>query len=229
MPTSRDPMPPTTSRLLVTAGPTHEPIDRVRFIGNRSSGRLGIAIAEAAAERGIPTTLLLGPVENPPDPPPPQVDLRRFRTAAELESELEARAADFDLVIMAAAVADFRPKAVFDGKHRRSEEGLAIELEPVPDLLAGLAARRRPGQRLIGFALEPEAELEARAMAKLRRKAIDAIVANPLETMDAPDIRATVFFADGTQATPPGHPAAIDKERFAAWLLDLLLDPHDPT
>lgn len=222
-------MPPTTSRLLVTAGPTHEPIDRVRFIGNRSSGRLGIAIAEAAAARGIPTTLLLGPVENPPDPPLPQVDLRRFRTAAELQSMLETLGGDFDLVIMAAAVADFRPRTMLDGKHRRAESGLAIELEPVPDLLAGLAARRRPGQRLVGFALEPESELEASATAKLRRKAIDAIVANPLETMDAPDIRATVFFADGTQATPPGHPAAIDKERFAAWLLDLLLGPPDPT
>ena len=219
-------MPP---RLLITAGPTHEPIDRVRFIGNRSSGRLGIAIARIAASRGLPTTLLLGPVEQPPDPLLPQVEVRRFRTAAELEAELETLASDFDLVIMAAAVADFRPRTVLEGKHRRTDAGLAIELEPVPDLLAGLAARKRPGQRLVGFALEPEAELETRATAKLRRKAIDAIVANPLETMDAPDIRATVFFADGTKATPPGHPAAIDKERFAAWLLERLLGPRDPT
>jgi phosphopantothenoylcysteine decarboxylase / phosphopantothenate---cysteine ligase len=226
MPTSRDPSRPMRPRLLVTAGPTHEPIDRVRFIGNRSSGRLGIAIAKAAADRGIPTTLLLGPVENAPDPTHPQIEVRRFRTAAELASSLEAISDGFDLVIMAAAVADFRPRSILDGKHRRTEAGLAIELEPVPDLLAGLAARRRPGQRLVGFALEPEAELETRAIAKLRRKAIDAIVANPLETMEAAEIRGIVHFADGTRATPPEHPAAIDKDRFAAWLVDLLADPR---
>lgn len=222
MPTSSDPTLPKRPRLLITAGPSHEPVDQVRFIGNRSSGRLGVAIAKAASDRGLPATLLLGPIENPPDLSCPRLEVRRFRTAAELEAELDLLAGDFDLVIMAAAVADFRPRTVLAGKHRRTDAGLSIDLEPVPDLLAGLAARRRPGQRLIGFALEPEAELEARATAKLRRKAIDAIVANPLETMDSPNIRATVYFADGTKATPPEHPSAIDKERFAGWLLDVL-------
>lgn len=214
-------------RLLVTAGPTHEPIDRVRFIGNRSSGRLGTAIAVAAARRGIPTTLLLGPVESAPDLSIPHLAVARFRTAADLAALLAAESDRHDLIVMAAAVADFRPRQAFEGKHRRTESGLSIELEPVPDLLAGLATRRRPGQRLVGFALEPEAELESRAIAKLRRKGIDAIVANPLETMDSPEILATVFFADGTKATPPEHPLAIGKDRFAAWLLDRLAEPPD--
>lgn len=210
--------------MLVTAGPTHEPIDRVRFIGNRSSGRLGLAIAEAAVRRGSPTTLLLGPIESAPSRPDPHLDIVRFRTAAELERLLEARADRHDLVVMAAAVADFRPRSVHEGKHARTAEGLSLELEPVPDLLAALAARRRPGQRIVGFALEETSELESRAAAKLRRKAIDAIVANPLETMDAGDIRGLLLFADGRRETPPGHPAAISKQAFAEWLVGRLLE-----
>jgi phosphopantothenoylcysteine decarboxylase/phosphopantothenate--cysteine ligase len=210
-------------RTLVTAGPTHEPIDRVRFLGNRSSGRLGLAIAEAAARRGCPTTLLLGPVESPPSPPIPQLELLRFRTAADLERLLREHAPECDLIVMAAAVADFRPRSLHDGKHRRTDEGLTLELEAVPDLLAGLASRRRSGQRIVGFALEEASDLEDRAVAKLRRKAIDAIVANPLETMDAREVRGLLFFADGRRETPPGHPEAIAKEAFASWLVDRLL------
>lgn len=234
MSTSSPPPPSSVStsrsrpRLLVTAGPTHEPIDRVRFIGNRSSGRLGLAIAEAAADRGCPTTLLLGPIEMPPSTTHPQLDLARFQTAADLERLLLEHASRSDLVVMAAAVADFRPRSVHDGKHRRTGGGLTLELEPVPDLLAGLASNRRPGQRIVGFALEEASDLEARAADKLRRKAIDAIVANPLETMDAREIQGLLLFADGRRETPPGHPAAISKKAFASWLVGRLLEEDEP-
>ena len=211
-------------RVLVTAGPTQEPIDRVRFIGNRSSGRLGLAIAEAARRRGCPTTLLLGPIESAPSVTDPQLELVRFRTAAELEQLLREQSDRHDLVVMAAAVADFRPRSVLEGKHARTAGGLSLDLEPVPDLLASLASRRRPGQRIVGFALEEASSLEARAADKLRRKSIDAIVANPLETMDAGEIRGLLLFADGRRETPPGHPDAIPKQAFAEWLVGRLLE-----
>lgn len=209
-------MPPT--RLLITAGPTHEPIDAVRFLGNRSSGRMGVAIADAACAREWSVTLLLGPTHL--EPSDTQVRLRRFRTAADLQALLRTHTPDADVLIMAAAVADYRPKpnpAMADGKFRRSNAPFALDLEPTPDLLAEVASHRRPDQFFVGFALEPRQDLLASARAKLTRKKVDLVVANPLETMDSPQIEATLLAADGSSTATPG---LMPKTAFAPWLLD---------
>jgi phosphopantothenoylcysteine decarboxylase/phosphopantothenate--cysteine ligase len=215
-------MPPSAStsrRLLVTAGPTHEPLDAVRYLANRSSGRMGLALAEEAARRGHPTTLLLGPTGlQPPESTP--VSVIRFQTAAELQEELRRCWPVHDVLIMAAAVADFRPASGGEGgKISRGEAGLTLQLEPTPDLLADLAERTRPDQTVIGFALEPSKRLEESARRKLTDKGVDAIVANPLRTMNAERITATVYLRDGRVLTPPPDLA---KAKFAQWLLDRL-------
>lgn len=205
-----------SQRILITAGPTHEPIDAVRFIGNRSSGKLGIALAREAAARGLDATLLLGPVCADA---PAGVSVSRFRTTSELQSLLREHGPRADVVIMAAAVADFRPKTVqSDGKIKRAAAGLTLELEATPDLLAELGANRRAGQTLIGFALEPRERLVESAKNKLERKRVDAIVANELETMDAETIRATVF----TKTRAIDTPGMMPKDAFAPWLLDVI-------
>ncbi|MBX3357538.1 MAG: phosphopantothenoylcysteine decarboxylase [Phycisphaeraceae bacterium] len=225
-------MSPSTRRtILITAGPTHEPIDAVRFIGNRSSGRLGIRLAEQAADRGWGVTLLLGPV--PATPSDSRVRVRRFRTVSDLDlllrEEFPGKSGQEGpgpgVLVMAAAVADYRPVRVGGApvdpvkttKFRRAPGPLTIELEATPDLLAACSDRAAPGQILVGFALEPRAALQESARAKLERKRVDMIVANPLETMDAPDIEATVVRRVGQNAATPG---VISKERFAVWLMD---------
>lgn len=123
---------------------------------------------------------------------------------------------------MAAAVADYRPKVdptMWNGKFRRHSTNLTLELEPTPDLLAEISLSRRPGQTLIGFALEPRDELAASAKAKLERKGVDLVVGNPLETMDSPDIEATLFARSGLQTPAPKMP----KDAFAAWLMDRIV------
>ena len=208
--------PPKPPRLLITAGPTHEPIDAVRYIGNRSSGRLGVALADAAAQKLWQVTLLLGPV--PLAPQDSRVRLERFRTTAELQSLLARHWPQSDALVMAAAVADYRPVSASPGaKIKRESSNLTIELEPTPDLLAACTTNKRPDQFVVGFALEPRDRLEDSARAKLARKNLDLIVANPLETMDSPDIHATLFAADGSRM-PMNDP--IPKERFASMLLD---------
>ena len=203
-------------RVLITAGPTHEPIDQVRYIGNRSSGRLGIALAHESHRRGWPTTLLLGPVAADPAPFP-QENVHRFRTAAELEHLLQQFWKGHDVLIMAAAVADFTPaQRQAAGKIRR-DGAMTLELKPTPDLLTGLAASTRADQLVIGFALEPAEELEQRAKRKLVSKHADAIVANPIETMDSETIDARLFLREGTMRSPG---RAMPKTEFAAWLFD---------
>jgi phosphopantothenoylcysteine decarboxylase/phosphopantothenate--cysteine ligase len=198
--------------MLITAGPTHEPIDAVRYIANRSSGRLGIALAEAARDAGWEVTLLLGPV---PTPDLPGVAVRSFASTADLAALLDKCFAQCDVLIMAAAVADYRPRQGVLGKWPRAREHVQLELEPTPDLVAGCAARKRAGQRIIGFALDESAQLAARAQAKLAAKQLDAIVANPLETMGADEIRATIYAANGAVLTRPGT----SKREFARWLI----------
>ena len=207
---------PRPVRVLITAGPTHEPIDAVRFLGNRSSGKLGIELARAARERGHHVSLLLGPT---PEPAPAE-GVTRFRTHADLRALLERQFGESDVLIMAAAVADFRPRSPApDAKIRRSDDGkgLSLELEPTSDLLAEVGARRRAGQIIIAFALEPAEDLERSARAKLERKGSDAIIANPLETMDSDHIDATMFFARDVPAESPGP---LTKRGFADWLIE---------
>ncbi|MCH2133742.1 MAG: phosphopantothenoylcysteine decarboxylase [Phycisphaerales bacterium] len=218
-----DPSTSAMPRLLVTAGPTREPIDAVRFIGNRSSGRMGHAIATEAARRGWPTTLLLGPVTTPaPDGP----RIERFQTGTELQDLLTHHWPSHDMLIMAAAVADFVPESRHAGKLSRRDGDLVLTLKPAPDLLTALAKSRRPDQTMVGFALEEAADLPERAAAKLQRKNLDAIVANPLAAMEAPDVDATLLTRDGACIeAPPG----LSKPAFAAWLLDHLATIHDGT
>jgi phosphopantothenoylcysteine decarboxylase/phosphopantothenate--cysteine ligase len=195
-------------RVVVTAGPTHEPVDDVRFIGNRSSGKMGFAMAAAAAARGAAVTLLAGP--GTPGATPEAVERRLdFESAADLDRLLGETAPAADVVVMAAAVSDFRPAARAPGKLSRRESGGApvqIALTPNPDLLSNLAHGRRGGTPfVVGFAAELGAgdTLAARAAAKLREKACDAIVANdvgqPGIGFGADDNAVTVVFADGAR------------------------------
>ena len=208
-----------TPRLLITAGPTYEPIDAVRFIGNRSSGRLGGAVADDWAKAGWSVTMLLGPNAAAPDEQ--QITVIRFGSVADLETLLTEHLPGCDVLVMAAAVSDYRPAAsdVDLGGKRRRGGSMPLALEPTPDLLAGCAQRARPDQLLVGFALEPRAELMASAERKLVRKNIDLIVANPLETMDAGEIEATLLRRTGDAAEVVGSTdGTVSKQAFAGWL-----------
>jgi len=209
-------------RLLITAGPTHEPIDRVRYIGNRSSGRMGIALAEAALALEIPATLLLGPVEAERLPDYSSQSLARFRTAADLQALLKTHWPAHDILLMAAAVADYRARTIpQDEKLRRGDLALTITLDPVPDLLTDCAINSRPDQVLIGFALEPANELLESAKSKLARKGIDAIVANPLETLGSDHISGSLVTSQSVLKPPQPQALAarVTKREFARWLI----------
>lgn len=204
-------------RALVTAGPTHEPIDAVRFIGNRSSGRMALAIADALADHGCRVTLLAGPGVDSAGAGRAAPDrVRRFTTADDLGLLLAQEWPSHDLLVMAAAVADFKPARPAEGKLRRGATVAPIELVPTGDLLAGLAGSTRPDQFVVGFALEEPAELDRSAREKLARKRADVIVANPLATMDASDVDATLYLRDGRVERPADRP--LPKPEFAAWL-----------
>ncbi len=211
-------------RLLISAGPTYEPIDAVRFIGNRSSGKLGSSLADRADELGWDVRLLLGP--NAIEPSRKGVDVFRFTSCADLEAALAQHLAWADCLVMAAAVADYRPKACetdLCGKRRRVAGEMSLELESTPDLLKGCAEKARPDQLLVGFALEPAKELMESARRKLERKGIDLIVANPLETMDSDTIEAwLVGNADRGFDMVNTTEGAISKARFASWILKQL-------
>lgn len=209
-------------RILVTAGPTHEPIDAVRYIANRSSGRMGIAIAQAAVAAGCDTHLLLGPVDPPQSTPDINGKVTRFESTAELEKLLAEHFPYCDLLVMAAAVADYRPTARMSGKLPRQGERLVVELEPTPDLVAACAARKRPDQHVLAFALEEPDRLAERAMEKMRAKGVDAIVANPLVTMGSPAVSAALYTADGRVFAPPHD--RMDKQAFGAWLIRWALE-----
>lgn len=215
---------PHPPNILITAGPTHEPIDAVRFIGNRSSGRLGLELAAAAHEQSLNATLLLGPTHL--EPTCSHARIVRFRSTADLQALLDEHFPHSDILIMAAAVADYRPVNGLapDQKLSRQNRKLTIELEATPDLLASCASRRTPAQTLVGFALEPRDRLHESARAKLQRKAVDAIVANPLETMESPSIEATIHWCSG--ASDSTGPAPIPKPQFARWLLERILERH---
>ncbi len=165
------------ARVLITAGPTHEPIDAVRFIGNRSSGKMGVALAEAFIEQGAAVTLLLGPAAVAP--PAGCAELVRFETAAELAEAVQHRWKEMDIGVAAAAVADARPVAPSAVKLHRADLPQAIALEPTPDVLAFMGANKADHQRLIGFALETD-DGRASAGSKFERKRLDAIVLNTL-------------------------------------------------
>ncbi len=163
-------------RVLVTAGGTREAIDAVRFIGNRSSGRMGMALADRAARRGADVTLIAANVALPTPPGVRRIDVE---SAAELSAALRAEFPNAHVLLMAAAVADFRPLEPGEGKIAREATGeLELRLEPTEDALASVARQRGAGQTLIGFAAEHGGDPVERGRAKLERKGLDAIVVN---------------------------------------------------
>jgi phosphopantothenoylcysteine decarboxylase / phosphopantothenate---cysteine ligase len=203
--------------VLVSAGPTHEPIDPVRYLGNRSSGRMGFALAEAARDRGAVVTLVLGPVALEP---PPGIRVLRVRSALEMQAAIEQSYARADAIVMAAAVADFRPEQVAEHKikKRDGEPPPTITLVRNPDILAGLGERRRregKGPRLIGFAVETE-DLVASARKKLETKGVDLVVANAAGVAFEGDTNeATLVSAQGEEPT-----GKLTKRQLADRILD---------
>jgi phosphopantothenoylcysteine decarboxylase/phosphopantothenate--cysteine ligase len=204
-------------RVVVSAGGTREPIDPVRFIGNRSSGKQGHALADEAARRGARVTL----VTTTGRPVAPGVEVVAVETAAEMEAALTERSDGADVIVMAAAVADFRPKAVADTKLSKSDGVPDVVLEPTSDILAALARRRRPGQILVGFAAETR-DVAARAAAKLADKGIDVIVANDVSAPGVGfehDTNAVVIItADGSEY----EVGLTDKHTVARAVLDVV-------
>jgi phosphopantothenoylcysteine decarboxylase/phosphopantothenate--cysteine ligase len=203
-------------RVLVSAGGTREPLDAVRFLGNRSSGRMGVALAAEARRRGAHVTLLGA---NLAVPVPAGVELVRTPSAAELEQEALARAEEATVVIMAAAVADYRPAISLAAKRPKDTSGWTLELEPTTDVLAELGARRRDGQILVGFAADHgEAGLE-RAREKLARKGADLFVFNDVSRddigFDSGENEVTIVSAAGEREL-----AKAPKEEIAAAILD---------
>ncbi|WP_266367139.1 bifunctional phosphopantothenoylcysteine decarboxylase/phosphopantothenate--cysteine ligase CoaBC [Tellurirhabdus rosea] len=169
-------------RILLTAGPTQEPIDPVRFISNHSSGKMGYAIAGAFARAGATVTLISGPTGLPV--PAPTIRRVSVRSAAQMYEATMAEADEADVIIMAAAVADYTPVHPADRKIKKQEEQFSIELTKTADIAGSLGGRKRPGQVLVGFALETDNELE-NAIGKLRRKNLDFIVLNSLQDSGA--------------------------------------------
>ncbi len=187
-------------KILITAGPTYENIDPVRFIGNYSSGRMGFALAAECARRGASVTLVAGPVELPT----PEGDIRRIdvTSARQMCEAAKAEFADTDIAIFSAAVADYAPAEVSDVKLKRAgAEEMTLRLVRNPDIAATLGAMKRPGQTLVGFALETDSE-EVNARRKLEAKNLDWIVLNSLRDPEAgfrkPTNKITLFGADGS-------------------------------
>ena len=160
-------------RVVITAGPTHEPIDPVRFVGNRSSGKMGVAIATEARARGASVVLVLGPGTVSP---PAGIDVIRVETAEQMRTAVLEHT-DADAVVMAAAVADFRPKVAAAHKLKKDQGVPDLVFEPTPDILRVVASARRPGQVVVGFAAETD-DVEAAGRAKLADKSLDLLIAN---------------------------------------------------
>ncbi|HEX2087548.1 MAG TPA: bifunctional phosphopantothenoylcysteine decarboxylase/phosphopantothenate--cysteine ligase CoaBC, partial [Solirubrobacteraceae bacterium] len=207
--------------VLVTAGGTREPIDSVRYIGNRSSGRMGFALAEVAAGLGADVTVVAANVDLPRDPRVRYVDVQ---TADEMLAACRTRFAASDVLLMAAAVVDFRAADVHDGKlkKREGQEEMNVALARTPDVVGTLAGERRPGQTLVGFAAEHGDGALEYAREKLRRKGLDAIVVNDISRsdigFDADANEVTIVTADGE--TPV---ARAPKPEVARHVLDAVV------
>lgn len=168
-------------KILITAGPTREYLDPVRFLSNRSTGKMGYALAEEAVSRGHGVLLISGPVSCQA---PEAVAVKPVVSASEMESAVLAGLPDADVLIMCAAVADWRPREEALQKLKKDQMSGVLELERTPDILESVKPVRRAGQRVIGFAAETE-DVCASALAKCRRKSLDMIVANDVSRADA--------------------------------------------
>ena len=200
--------------VLISAGPTYEPIDPVRFLGNRSSGKMGYALAEAALRRGAQVTLVSGPTALTP---PPVQEFVQVESCAQMREALLAHFGGASITIMTAAVADFAPAQVAEEKIKR-EAALTLEFQPTVDILAELGCKRGPGQLLIGFAAETQ-NLVANARGKLERKHLDAIVLNDVSRpglgFGSERNAGEMITADGTTTIPE-----MSKQEMAECILD---------
>ncbi|HXX20952.1 MAG TPA: bifunctional phosphopantothenoylcysteine decarboxylase/phosphopantothenate--cysteine ligase CoaBC [Candidatus Acidoferrum sp.] len=205
--------------ILVTAGPTREDVDPVRFLTNRSSGKMGYALAEAAVRRGAHVILVSGPTDLPV---PEGADWVPVRTTEEMRNAVRERSAEANVIIMAAAVSDYRPAAPQLQKLKRGDERLVLELEPTPDILAELG-REKGSRILVGFAAETE-RLAENARSKLVRKGADMIVANDVTQQgagfDADTNIVTLFLRDGREIPLP----KLTKVEVANRVLDHVLE-----
>ena len=214
-------------RVLVTAGGTREPIDAVRFIGNRSSGRMGFALAEEAARRGAVVTVVAANVALPRDPRVRYVDVE---TAAQLAAACDAEFDGCDLLLMAAAVADYRPAEPRADKIKKTDAGgeLQLRLERTDDVLSTLAAGRRDGQQLVGFAAETGERALEHGRAKLAGKNLDAVVVNDVAApgigFDAAENEVTILTVEEERHVP-----RTTKTEVAAAILDTALSRRSPT
>ena len=216
-------------RVLISAGGTREPLDPVRFLGNRSSGKQGAALARVAAARGAEVTLVSA---NMDAQPPARARLIPVSTAEQMRAEMHREAKQADIVIMAAAVADFRPTIVSGGKIKKgATDPEPIELTRNPDILRELVVDRRPGQILVGFAAETgdvEGTVLEHGAAKLSAKGVDLLVVNEVGaelTFDRPDNAATILSADGALMTVPRGPKAVLAARVLDAVSARLSDP----
>jgi phosphopantothenoylcysteine decarboxylase / phosphopantothenate---cysteine ligase len=202
-------------RVLVTAGGTREPLDAVRYIGNRSSGRMGVALAAEARRRGAEVTLI---ASNLTVPAPEGVEVVDAPTGADVESETSARS-DADVVIMAAAISDYRPAETEAAKRPKDETTWRIELEPTSDVLRGLGERRTNGQVLVGFAAETGDGGLERARRKFATKQVDFIVYNDVSRedvgFDAEENEVVIVSAEGERRVDKAP-----KDEIAAAILD---------
>jgi len=218
-------------RVLVTAGGTREAIDSVRFIGNSSSGRMGVALATAALMRGADVTLVAA---NVAIDTPAAVARRDVVSAAELTHACEQEFPACDVLLMAAAVADFTPVERTEGKIKKSGRGgLELELEPTIDVIAALAAQRRPGQTLVGFAAEHGPAAVELAAGKLAAKGLDAIVVNDISRadigFDVEHNEVTILYRDGDGAEPGRRDVPMaSKDAIAEAILDSVQQLREP-
>ena len=205
-------------RVIVTAGPTRESIDPVRVVTNRSSGKMGYRVAEAAWERGAEVVLIAGPVALPD---PIGVTVRRVESTQEMENAVRSELPAADVLVMAAAPADFRPSSPSDGKRPRVDGALAIPMEPTGDVLDATRGVRKPGSMMVGFALETGDAL-AKGLAKLERKGLDLIVVNdalePGAGFEKDTNRVALLGRDGTRQILPLQ----SKREVADVILDIV-------
>jgi phosphopantothenoylcysteine decarboxylase/phosphopantothenate--cysteine ligase len=206
-------------RIVVTAGGTREPLDPIRFIGNRSSGQMGYALAHEARDRGAHVTLISTTGQFAPF----GVDLVPVDTAIQMHDAVVEALADANLLLMAAAVADYRPTTRSDEKIKKTEAGLSLDLIRTPDILTQVAKLRRPSQLVVGFAAETQNLLE-HATEKLQRKNLDLIVANDArQAMGSATNQVTLVFADGRVEELPVLP----KSEVASRILDRVMNLHN--
>ncbi len=207
-------------RLLVSAGPTREHFDPVRFISNPSSGRMGYAIATAALRAGMSVSLVSGPVAI--DAPAGLAELLPVTSAAEMLEAIDSRFDACDVLVMSAAVSDYRPVRRMEHKVKKDALSLSVEMEPTVDILRHVAARKRPGQYVVGFAAETQ-DVEAYAIGKMRAKNCDMMVANrvglPGSGFESRDNSVVLLWPDGGRE----ESGTAGKDEIAAMIVERIV------